>query len=834
MRTRDGEDAQRLATFSRLGRMLGGALAAIALCGAWATGAAGAAELGIHKIQHVIVITQENRSFDSYFGTYPGANGIPAGVCLPAPDGSCIAPFHDPHDANAGGPHGRSAAINDIDGGKMDGFVMQAYQSNGCTESVPECTACNGTTSKVTCNEVMGYHDAREIPNYWEYAKHFVLQDDMFESALSASAISHNYLVSAWNARCPLGDTNPMDCVSSTRDVSSKQRVWTDVTYMLAKAHVSWRYYIFEGAEPDCESDESTSCEPVTQGPKTPGLWNPLVSFTDVQEDGQIGNVQSLTNFYSAVHEPESCGLPNVAWVDPKAGVSEHPSSPVSRGQAYVTTLVDAVMRSPCWNSTAIFLTWDDWGGIYDHVVPPAIDTAGYGLRVPGLVISPYARSGYIDHQLLSHDAYLKFIEDDFLEGARLNPATDGRPDRRPLVREDVSALGNLANDFNFEQQPLPPLLLSPHPEPGPASEPPGGTLDTPTAETGSASSVTQTTATLNATVTSKGAPLEDCHFEYGTSVFYESSKPCASLPPVGSPGPVSAAIEGLAPNTTYHFRLVATNPAGTGYGADATFTTLPNPPVVAAVSPPAGPEAGATTVTISGENLAEASAVRFGSLAASSFTVSGLGSITATSPTGTGTVDVTVTTRGGTSATVAADRFRYAPPPQLSRLSPIKGAASGGTTVTISGTGFTEASSVMFGATPASFLVAGDGSITATSPAEPVGTVEVSVSTPGGTTATSSASAFKYVPTVTAVRPTGGPVSGATSVEVSGSGFLPGSTGTRFTFGTAKAGGVSCSSTTTCTMTAPAHEAGAVDVKATVNSITSPKNSPADVFTYG
>jgi phospholipase C len=318
-----------------------------ALLGAWAPSAAGAAQLGIQKIHHVIVITQENRSFDSYFGTYPGANGIPSGVCLPAPEGRCVAPFHDANDANAGGPHGRTAAINDIDGGKMDGFVMQAYQSNGCTEGTPECTACNGTTVKVTCNEVMGYHDAREIPNYWEYAKHFVLQDKMFESALAASAVAHNYLVSAWNARCPLGDTNPMDCVSTAQEATSKQRVWTDVTYLLAKARVSWRYYIFEGAEPDCESDEATSCAPVSQAPKTPGLWNPLVSFTDVQEDGQIGNVQSLNNFYSAVHEPETCGLPNVSWIVPKSGVSEHPNSLVSRGQAYVTTLVDAVMRSP-------------------------------------------------------------------------------------------------------------------------------------------------------------------------------------------------------------------------------------------------------------------------------------------------------------------------------------------------------------------------------------------------------------------------------------------------------------------------------------------------------
>jgi phospholipase C len=122
-------------------------------------------------------------------------------------------------------------------------------------------------------------------------------------------------------------------------------------------------------------------------------------------------------------------------------------------------------MKSPDWKSTAIFLTWDDWGGFYDHVVPPHVDQNGYGLRVPGLVISPYARKGYIDHQTLSFDAYLKFIENDFLNHQRLNPRTDGRPDLRPDVRENLPQLGNLVSDFNFSQPPRAPVLLPLHPQ---------------------------------------------------------------------------------------------------------------------------------------------------------------------------------------------------------------------------------------------------------------------------------------------------------------------------------------------------------------------------------
>ena len=171
-----------------------------------------------------------------------------------------------------------------------------------------------------------------------------------------------------------------------------------------------------------------------------------------------MGNVQDLSNFLAAAIDGN---LPAVSWVTPNAADSEVPPASINRGQAYVTNLINTLMQGPDWDSTAIFLAWGDWSGFYDQVVPPVVDDNGYGLRVPGLLISPYAKRGFIDHQVLSFDAYLKFIEDRFLGGQRLDPATDGRPDSRPDVREVQSQLGDLRSEFDSNQAPLPTLVLA-------------------------------------------------------------------------------------------------------------------------------------------------------------------------------------------------------------------------------------------------------------------------------------------------------------------------------------------------------------------------------------
>jgi phospholipase C len=434
---------------------------------------------GIHKIRHVVIIMQENRSFDSYFGTYPGADGIPglAGhpgqvPCLPDPiSGGCDRPFHDRADLNVGGPHDNGASRSDVANGFMNGFVQdQEHGLKVCKQVFNPYCSLNRRS-----HDSMGYHNGADLPNYWTYAKDYVLQDHLFESASSWSLPAHLYMVSGWMAHCKVPH-DAMSCVSSANptlppDYARKKGIahpklpdyaWTDLTWLLHRYGISWGYYVSGGGQPDCDQASQLICKWVKQSAATPGIWNPLPYFDTVKQDDQTHNIQPLSHFFDAA---KAGTLPAVSWITPNKTESEHPPALVSIGQSYVTSLINAIMRGPDWKSTAIFLAWDDWGGFYDHVVPPRADHYGYGIRVPGLLISPYAKRGYVDHQTLSFDAYLKFIEDDFLNGARIDPKTDGRPDRRPNIREDASILGNLVNEFDFNQPPRAPTLLPARPQ---------------------------------------------------------------------------------------------------------------------------------------------------------------------------------------------------------------------------------------------------------------------------------------------------------------------------------------------------------------------------------
>jgi phospholipase C len=435
------------------------------------------AALGIGNIDHLIFIVQENRSFDHYFGTFPGANGIPRRPdgtfkpCIPDPNASrCRRPYHDTNQFDQGGPHGVVGSNVSIDGGKMDGFVRaRRVIGNGC-DNTPRYYPCrqakngpNGTP------DVMGFHTAHEIPNYWAYARHYVLQDRMFAPSDSWTQPSHLYLVSGWSATCK-NPRNGMSCHSDLKfpggNVASNGRIWkpsdglprpyawADITWLLNKHGVSWAYYVGPGT---CVVAPCNGPHPA----QTAVVQNPLPGFRTVAVDHQLKNVQSNKNYFAAA---KGGSLPSVSWVMPTTNRGEHPPDYIGNGMAWVTRVVNAAMQGPDWLHTAIFLTWDDWGGFYDHVKPLKIDENGYGIRVPGLLISPYAKRG-IDHQTLSFDAYLKLIEDRFLNSHRLNGLNEGWPDSRPTVRENVKQLGDLAKEFDWTlAKPIPPLILDPTP----------------------------------------------------------------------------------------------------------------------------------------------------------------------------------------------------------------------------------------------------------------------------------------------------------------------------------------------------------------------------------
>src|SRR6266568_2042468 len=263
-----------------------------------------AANSGIHKIKHIIFITQENRSFDNYFGTFPGAVGIPKGVCAPDPrNGGCRRPWVDHHNSNGNNPHAEEPFKIDYNGGKMNGFV-RAAEEKLCKPKPAKCHP-----------DVMGYHVASDIPNYWRYAKNFVLQDHFFEAAGSWSLPSHLYQVSAWSGKCRrtgvarscYGTDMPPERLPNRQTPFA----WTDITWLLHRHGVRWAYYLDHGAVTvSLGNPTGTSIH-----------FNPLPGFTDVHKDGQLGSMRPLKVFYRAA---KAGTLPKVSWVAPDFRDSEH------------------------------------------------------------------------------------------------------------------------------------------------------------------------------------------------------------------------------------------------------------------------------------------------------------------------------------------------------------------------------------------------------------------------------------------------------------------------------------------------------------------------------
>jgi phospholipase C len=350
---------------------------------------------GTRPIEHILFVIQENHTFDNYFGTYAKADGFPPGLKVPVLPGGALTrpPFHFASPLTHDLRHDWETAHVAMNGGKMDGFV-----------------SAEGSV------DTLGYYDRSDLPNYWAYAANFTLCDRFFSSLAGPSLPNHLYTVAAQSGGVITNMSKPPEGGFD----------FPTLAELLGNSDVTWRYY--EG----------------TKAPKAFGLWNPLPAFRTFMNDASLRArlVPNLEYF----RDLRNGTLPAVAWIIPNMPESEHPPHDPQVGMWYVTDLVNALMKSPYWPRTVLVLTWDDYGGFYDHVPPPRLDHYGYGPRVPTIVISPYVRRGHIDHTQYDFTSVLRMIEDQF-----------GLP---PLASRDRHA-NSLLRALDLTQRPHPPLLIS-------------------------------------------------------------------------------------------------------------------------------------------------------------------------------------------------------------------------------------------------------------------------------------------------------------------------------------------------------------------------------------
>jgi len=372
------------------------------------------------RINHIIWIIQENRSFDNYFGTFPDAEGFPSSICLPVLPGSakCVKPFHmSPNQPIVDLPHDWAGAHAAYDHGAMDGFVW----AEGSVYT-------------------MGYLDGKDIPNYWQYARHYTLCDRFFSSINTGSLPNHLYTVAAQSGRV----INNLHSIREVEEVEDDPDGFSfaSIVKILANAKISWKYYVETRSTPP-GADRALIAHLAYPQPKSFTLWNPLPAFKAVRDNPeQMRHLVAQDEYF---HDLQSGTLPQVSWIVPDFQDSEHPPEPAAQGMWYVTRLINALMKSPYWKDSVVFLTWDDYGGFYDHVPPPMVDAFGYGPRVPMIVISPFAKHGYISHYTYDFTSVLKFIEQ--------------RWDLPHLTPRDHHANG-MTDCFSFDQTPNSSLVI--------------------------------------------------------------------------------------------------------------------------------------------------------------------------------------------------------------------------------------------------------------------------------------------------------------------------------------------------------------------------------------
>lgn len=304
-------------------------------------------------IQRIVIVLQENHTFDNYFGTYPGADGT-AGktICLPNLPGNpnCVSPTRAPAATPVSLSHDWSTAHAAYDGGKMDAFVTA--EGNAGT---------------------MEYFDRTDLPRYWAAADRYTLCDRYFTSAMTESLPNHLFLVAG-------------TCGGIEDDNVPASLPFPSIFERLDAVGVSWKVYGF-----------TTWFRNFAYVQKTPTAQKRFASGNAFATDLKAGS------------------LPTVSWIIGAPGGSEHPPADVRIGQNSVADdIINPLGSSPYWGDLAVFVTWDDYGGFFDHVPPPQVDAFGYGFRVPCLVVSPYARPGFVDSTVRDHSSILRFVEDRF------------------------------------------------------------------------------------------------------------------------------------------------------------------------------------------------------------------------------------------------------------------------------------------------------------------------------------------------------------------------------------------------------------------------------------
>jgi phospholipase C len=357
-------------------------------------------------IKHLIVLMQENHSFDNYFGTYPGVEGLQAGIKMPIdpknPGGGYVEPWHLGNTAITDISHSESTFKDQYNNGKMDGFVSALNSRNQ-----------DGRIA-------MGYYDGSDIPYYWNLADNYVLFDHFFSSAHDGSGANHMFWVAG---------TSPV--ALHGQKLSTILAKVPTIFDRLQAAGISWKFYVQNYDPTITYRNPGANANRDSQV-----IWVALLNFDRFLDDPALSShIVDLNQYYVDLHDGT---LPSVAYIVP-SGASEHPPSSLDSGQRFVKTLIQETMRSDAWNSSAFFLTYDDWGGWFDHVKPVQVDSYGYGPRVPAILVSPFALKGKIDNTQYDYTSFLKFIEENW-----------GVPS---LTTRDSKA-NNLMAAFDFNQTP--------------------------------------------------------------------------------------------------------------------------------------------------------------------------------------------------------------------------------------------------------------------------------------------------------------------------------------------------------------------------------------------